>query len=187
MHKLTASFLGPDCPGVVAAVAGIFAANNCNIEAMSQAALASEFTAIFVVNAPDDLNPEHLRRILEEGLACTGVDLSVTVRPATGNCWAGYAASDPFVITVDGPDGPGLIAAMSRIFARHGVNITNLTAILYEEPKGNALFVFEVMVPGSADIGRLRRELILEGKNLGLRVGVQHRDIFEAVHRVKAY
>lgn len=187
MHKLTASFLGPDCPGVVAAVASLFAENGCNIEAMSQAMLTGEFTAIFVVNAPDELTPDELRHILEKGLAEAKVDLSVTVRPAADHRWGQHIVCEPFVVTVDGPDGPGLIGSMSRIFARHGVNIANLTAILNDGTQGHALFVFEVMVPETVDIGRLRRELMLEGKNLGLRVGAQHREIFEAVHRVKAY
>lgn len=187
MHKLTASFLGPDCPGVVAAVAELFAKNGCNIEAMSQAMLTGEFTAIFVVSVPDEITAEKLRQILERGLEESKVDLSVTVRPAAERRWGEDIVCEPFVVTVDGPDGPGLISAMSRIFARHGVNIANLTAILNEGAIGNALFVFEVMVPETVDIGRLRRELMLEGKNLGLRVGAQHREIFEAVHRVKAY
>ena len=44
---------------------------------------------------------------------------------------------------------------------------------------------FEVKVPEKADLGRLRRELASEGQAQGLRVSVQHRDIFEAIHRVR--
>lgn len=187
MHRLTASFLGPDCPGVVAAVASLFATAHCNIEAMSQAMLTGEFTAIFVVSAPDQTTAQDLQEILEKGLKHAKVDLSVMVRPAAQGRWGEHITCEPFVVTVDGPDGPGLIGSMSRIFAQHGVNIENMIAILNEGSQGNALFVFEVMVPTSVDIGRLRRELILEGEKLGLRVGAQHRDIFEAVHRVKAF
>ena len=51
----------------------------------------------------------------------------------------------------------------------------------------HALFVFEVKVPENADLGRLRRELASEGQAQGLRVSVQHRDIFEAVHRIGSF
>ena len=97
------------------------------------------------------------------------------------------ADCEPFVVTADGPDKPGLIAAMSRVFARHGVNIESLKAILGEGGTNQALFVFEVMVPNSVDMGRLRRELDCEGQKIGLRVSAQHRDIFEAVHRVSSF
>lgn len=187
MHKLTASFLGRDCPGVVAAITGLVGDSGCNIEAMSQTMLSGEFAAIFIVSAPEEMDAARLRDFLQAGLNAANVDLSVLVRPAVGGQWGENLVCEPFVVTVDGPDGPGLIGNMSRVFARHGVNIENLTAILGEATAGNALFVFEVMVPENVDIGRLRRELSLEAKNMGLRVSAQHRDIFEAVHRVPAF
>lgn len=187
MRKLTASFLGRDCPGVVAAIATLFGAKSCNIDAMTQTMLNGEFAAIFIVSAPDDITENSLRRYLEEGFQRDNVDLSVMVRPAIGEKWGEDLVCEPFVITVDGPDGPGLIGAMSKIFARHGVNIENLAAILSKTGDGHALFVFEVKVPITVDIGRLRRELNHEGKRLGLRVSAQHRNIYEAVHRVKSF
>lgn len=187
MAKLTASFLGRDCPGVVAAITGLIGELGCNIQAMSQTMLSGEFAAIFIVSAPAGMDAAALAKELEAGLAKAQVDLSTLVRPAAGIQWGRELACEPFVVTVDGPDGPGLIGAMSRVFARHGVNIENLTAILEHVADGNALFVFEVMVPESVDSGRLRRELALEAKRMGLRVSMQHRDIFEATHRVKAF
>ena len=69
----------------------------------------------------------------------------------------------------------------------NGVNIESLKAILGEGGNNHALFVFEVMVPDSVDMGRLRRELDCEGQKRDLRVSAQHRDIFEAVHRVNSF
>ena len=196
MEKYTASFLGRDCPGVVAAVSRLFGDMGCNIEAMAQTMLSGAFAAIFVVSAPEEMAAERgegacgadcLRLRLEEGLERAGVDLSVLVRPAIAEQWGAGLNCEPFVVTVDGPDRPGLIGEMSRVFGRHGVNIENLKALLGEGGEGKALFVFEVMVPDTVDLGRLRRELALEAGNLNLRVSVQHRDIFEAVHRVSSF
>lgn len=187
MNKLTVSFIGPDRPGEVAAIAGLLGSHSCNIEAVTQTTICGEFSAIFIVCAPDGLEPEKLKRILDDGLAQAEVDLSVVVRSASGMQWGEGVPCEPFVVTVDGPDGIGLIGAISRVFARHGVNIDNLTALLGQTGEGSALFVFEVMVPENVDMGRVRRELALEAGTLGLRVSVQHRDIFEAVHRVNNF
>ena len=187
MHKYTASFLGRDCPGVVAAVSRILEENGCNIEEVTQSILSGEFAAIFVVAAPDALDAQNLHQRLSASLAEAKVDLSVLVRPAIQGQWGQSIHCEPFVITADGPDTPGLIAAMSRVFARHDVNIESLKAILGEGGANHALFVFEVMVPDAVDLGRLRRELSCEGQSRDLRVSVQHRDIFEAVHRVSSF
>lgn len=187
MQRHTISFLGRDCPGVVAAVSRLFGELGCNIEAMTQTMLLGEFAAIFVVSSPAGLTVESLHDELVRGLAREEVDLSVLVRKAMEHQWGENIKCDPFVITVDGPDQPGIIGAMSRVFGRHGVNIENLKAIMGEISDGQALFVFEVMAPESVDIGRLRRELALEGQKFDLHVSVQHRDIFEAVNRVGAF
>lgn len=187
MAKYTVSFLGRDCPGVVAAITLLLAESGCNIEAMSQTMLSGEFAAIFVVSASDDSSEDALREHLEKGLIRDRVDLSVLVRTAAGEPWGAHLLCAPFVVTVDGPDGPGLIGAMSRVFARHNVNIENLKAILDEKSPGTALFVFEIMVPESVNTGRLRRELEAEAHRLNLRVSMQHRDIFEAVNRVNSF
>lgn len=187
MNKFTVSFLGRDCPGVVAAITTLLSDAACNIEAMSQTMLRGEFAAIFVVNAEAEVSRDSLRSFLEAGLQKIGLDLSVLVRPTLGKPWGEDIVCSPFVVTVDGPDGVGLIAAMSRVFARHGVNIENLNAILDDNMHGMALFVFEVKVPENVNTGRLRRELQNEAQKLSLQVSMQHRDIFEAVNRVSIF
>lgn len=187
MKKLTISFLGRDCPGAVSTVSQILGQSGCNIIEVTQTILCGEFAAIFIIRAPEDLEQEELRRMLLTGLEAAGLDLSVLVRPAVEGQWGTGIACQPFVVSADGPDHPGQIAAMSRIFAQHSINIESLKAILGEGGSQHALFVFEVMVPEDVDLGRLRRELVVEGRNHDLRVSVQHRDIFEAVHRVSSF
>ena len=124
----------------------------CNIEEVTQTILSGEFAAIFVVAAPEGSDAEGLRQKLSAGLEAAGVDLSVLVRPAIKGQWGTDLHCEPFVVTADGPDKPGLIAAMSRVFARHGVNIEKASkAILGEGGANHALFCFEAMVPESVD------------------------------------
>lgn len=184
MHKLTASFLGRDCPGVVAAVAGLMEKAQCNIVEVSQTILTGEFAAIFIVTAPAGLDDTALSRHLQLGLAEAKVDLSVIVRPTVEGCWADQQQTQPFVVTVDGPDKVGLIANMSRIFGQYQVNIEHLKAILGESGPNHALFLFEVMVPLQTDMSALRATLQQRATELGVRMTMQHRDIFEAVHRI---
>lgn len=184
MHKLTASFLGRDCPGVVAAVAGLMEQAQCNIVEVSQTILTGEFAAIFIVTAPAGLDDTALSRHLQLGLAEAKIDLSVLVRPAVAGCWADQQQTQPFVVTVDGPDKVGLIAGMSRIFGQFQVNIEHLKAILGENGPNQALFLFEVMVPLHTDMSALRATLQQTADAQGMRLTVQHRDIFEAVHRI---
>ncbi len=196
MHTLVTSFLGRDCPGVVAAVAALLEVSRCDIIAVSQTILAGEFAGIFTVEAPDDVDVPTLRAHLQKGLEEKNVDLSVIVRPAMESAWGADKTCAPFVVTANGPKGTGLVAAISNVFARHSVNIESLTAIqdksvaaqverdASDACEAHALLVFEVMVPDAVDMRTLRRELIKQGQTHNLHVSVQHKDIFEAMHRV---
>ena len=135
-------------------VSRILGETGCNIVEVTQTILFGEFAAIFVVQATEGHSAEKLREQLAAGLAEAQVDLSVLVRPTIEGQWGRELNREPFVVTVDGPDKPGLIAVMSRVFARHGVNIESPKAILGEGGADHALFVFEVMVPESVNLDR---------------------------------
>ena len=186
MQKFTVSFLGRDCPGVVSTVSGLLSDCGCNILAATQSLLLGEFAGIFMVEVDESMPRDNLQKRLTEGIAQAGVDLSLLVRPTCEGVWGSDQVCAPFVVSADGIDGKGQISAMSRVFSRHGVNIESLRAFLGKGQEDHALFVFEIMVPESVDIGRLRRELLCEGQTHGLRVSVQHRDIFEAVNRIES-
>ena len=47
--------------------------------------------------------------------------------------------------------------------------------------------MFEVALPLSLDRSAFRRTLEDKARGMGLRVGMQHRDIFEALHRVEPF
>lgn len=96
---------------------------------------------------------------------------------------SGSAESEPFVVTVDGEDRFEIIAAFSKIFADQKVNIENLKALMPEEEK-RALLVFEISLPMEIDRNALRRTL-KDKAAPWLQLSMQHRDIFEALHRVQ--
>ena len=185
MNTIVVSFLGRDCPGVVHTVSSLLTGLECNIEEVSQTILKQEFAAIFIVSKPEGLDLDTMHRVLTVGIADKDMDLTVTIRPFDGGCWKNpIEESEPFVLTVDGPDSPGLIAEMTQILGEHLVNIENLKAIRPEETPERALIVYEVTLPMSLDRAVLRSLLQNKARELGVQVSLQHSDIFEAVHRV---
>lgn len=184
MSKIVVSVIGLDCPGVVYTVSSTLSALECNIEEVSQTILKNQFAAIFVANKPDDLEDATLYNILAKTIDEKGMHLSVTIRAFEQGCNFIGEDTEPFVVTVDGEDRMEIIAAISRIFAEHRVNIENLKAIMPDDEQKQALLVFEIALPLSLDRAALRRTLEDRAHAMGLRLSLQHRDIFEAMHRV---
>jgi glycine cleavage system transcriptional repressor len=184
MEKVVISVIGTDRPGIVAAVSKILSENECNTEDVSQTILQTIFAAIFLASIPQDLQPEVLLAKLRAGLESLGLGIllerlkpsqEVPVPPA----------SEPFVITTVGSDRLGLVAGVTEVMARFGVNITHLRAAFRggEDPRRNTM-IYEVAVPLNTEHKAFRQALIERAEELGLDLSIQHRDIFEAIHRV---
>ncbi|MHC1726113.1 MAG: glycine cleavage system protein R [Syntrophobacteraceae bacterium] len=183
MKKIIISVLGHDRPGIIAAVSEVLFHAGCNIEDVSQTILQTEFAGVFIASRPDSLLPGDLLGLLCRRLDALGLSVLLREMDATG-VWDA-PASEPFVITTLGPDRPGLVAGITELLARSGVNISNLKAVFRggDNPSANTM-IYEVDIPTAVDHNLFREALFERGKELGLDISLQHRDIFEAIHRV---
>ncbi len=183
MKKIIISVLGHDRPGIIAAVSEVLFHSGCNIEDVSQTILQTEFAGVFIASMPSSLPTDELA-----GRLCRKLDplgLSVLLREMEVFGVWDAPASEPFVITTLGPDRPGLVAGVTELLARFGVNISNLKAVFRggDNPTANTM-IYEVDIPEAVDHSLFRKALFERGRELALEISLQHRDIFEAIHRV---
>ena len=184
MNKAILSVLGHDCPGIVAAVSKVLYEQNCNIENVNQTILQTEFAGSFIVTLPQNLTREDLHDILIADLAPLNMHVHITSLADKATAYVSEA-SEPFVITTRGPDRKGLVAGISAIIARYGVNITNLQAVFKggDEPGAN-IMIYEVDIPVDIDTLALYRDLREKARALELSISIQHRNIFETINRI---
>ena len=73
---------------------------------------------------------------------------------------------------------------MTGVIAGFDVNIENLKAIGLTDDPSRVVIVFEVAVPLGVHRPAFREALRFKAEELGMELSVQHRDIFEAIHRL---
>jgi len=183
MSRTAVFVLGPDRPGIIAAVTQALFEQGCNLEDVSQTSLQSQFVGIFIATAGGQARRDALARALRERLDPLG--LFVHLQAVDASVERAAFPVEPFVITTVGPDRPGLVAGITGLLARHGVNITNLKAIA-RGARGSQEYVtfYEVDIPAGHDRQAFRAALRERARELGLDVNLQHREIFEQVHRI---
>jgi glycine cleavage system transcriptional repressor len=183
MKKIVVSVLGYDRPGIVASISQVLFENRCNIEDVNQTILQTEFAGFFIASIPEELQEENLLSALEKSLGPT--NLSVFVKPI--HPVSGWTApeSAPFVLTTRGPDRLGLVVGITEVMVQFKINIANLKAVFRggEDPLRN-IMIYEVDIPMETDQVAFRQALQQRAGDLGLEISLQHRDIFEAVHRI---
>ncbi|MCD8340144.1 MAG: amino acid-binding protein [Burkholderiales bacterium] len=161
----------------------------CNFVDMSQTTVDDQFSSMMIIEKPTNVTKAQIQEKIQEIFKNREFEMSVVVMdciPGMGKIPAG----EPFVVTVDGNNSRGLLLAFTRIFYEGGINIESFRSIdqSFLDPEiGQAqkyLFVFEISIPPTLDRKALHRTLIDIANERNLRVSLQHRQIFEAVHRV---
>jgi ACT domain-containing protein len=91
------------------------------------------------------------------------------------------AASNLAVVTVEGIDKPGIIAAVASEIARQGGNITDLSQTILA-----GVFVMVTVVDMSATDGyeALTAGMRRVGEDLGMDINVRLYSVYEAMHRI---
>ena len=181
MDRVLVGVFGLDRPGIVSAVSSVITRHGANLEQVSQVTLHGQFALMCVVQKPVDLDKSVIENDLNEEVRRRKLKQAVLVLDfvePTENL-----EGEPYVISIWGPDRNDIITTFSRILAEQKINIESLRAFPIEA--GMSLQVFEAQIPLEVDRRALHRTLIDRAGAMGLRCNLQHRDIFEAIHRVK--
>ncbi len=86
------------------------------------------------------------------------------------------------VITVFGKDRVGIIAGVSNILADSNVNILDITQTIMQD-----VFTMITLVDianCNIPFDNLSERLVNKGVEMGLRIQIQHEDIFNSMHRI---
>ena len=91
-------------------------------------------------------------------------------------------SSNRVIVTVVGQDRTGIIAGTSRVLAEAGVNIVDISQTLLEE--FFVMIMLADMARATVSLDELKTRLAAKGTELGMRIDVQHEDVFKFMHRI---
>ncbi|WP_229067794.1 glycine cleavage system protein R [Actinoplanes sp. DH11] len=159
MHELAITVIGPDRTGIVADVAEALAGVGANLTDSTMTRLRGHFAMTLICNGP---TAEQVEAAL--GPVATG-GLLATVRRVEPEA-ANGASGEPYLVSVHGADRLGIVAAVTRVVAGAGGNITDLTTRLTGPLY---LLVAEVDLPCDA-ADELAQRLAVAAAELGVDV-----------------
>ncbi|MBB2945728.1 glycine cleavage system transcriptional repressor [Actinoplanes lutulentus] len=156
MQELAITVIGPDRAGIVADITEALAGVGANLTDSTMTRLRGHFAMTLICNGS---TVEQAAQALEP----TG--LVATVRKVEPDN-SGGNPGDPYILSVHGVDRLGIVAAVTRVVASAGGNITDLTTRLT-----GPLYVLvaEVDLPDNA-ADQLAAQLAVAGSELGVDV-----------------
>ncbi|MEM2085779.1 MAG: phosphoserine phosphatase SerB [Archaeoglobaceae archaeon] len=155
------SIHGEDKPGLVYAVSKALASCNANIVDIEQTVLQGIF-AMFIVAEAGDLECVEKRLVK----LSTDLGIKITISPFERKK---SKEKNLYVINVLGKDRVGIVRDITEVLLKFGINIerTSLTA------RDKLISIEFIVDVGSADLSKLKRELLKEGEKIGLDIVVQ--------------
>jgi glycine cleavage system transcriptional repressor len=152
-RRFAVALMGRDQPGIVAGATGALLDLGCNVEDVATSILRGHFAMMLVLAAPEDLASEavggHLEFLRRDGLM-------VSVWPVAEALPSDRATH---VLTVYGPDRPGIVHTVARELAQHDVNICDMTCRLHDSPQPLYVLTVELHLPQALDPHELQRHL----------------------------
>jgi glycine cleavage system transcriptional repressor len=124
VHELAITVIGPDRTGIVADVAEALSGVGANLSDSTMTRLRGHFAMTLICTGPG-------ADAVEKALAPVTADgrLLATVRTVPAE-EEESAAGEPYLVSVHGADRLGIVAAVTRVVAEAGGNITDLTTRL---------------------------------------------------------
>lgn len=86
------------------------------------------------------------------------------------------------IVSVVGKDRPGIIAAVSGCLFEQGVNILDITQTILQEYFTMVMLVD--LTQSKLPFEELTQKLAELEQGLGMKIRIQHEEIFEAMHRI---
>jgi glycine cleavage system transcriptional repressor len=162
--------VGPDKPGLVAGLTQLVCEFNGNIDDSTMTRLAGQFAMILIVTLPADTDDEAFLT------ACNALaqqlNIALNVSPLAEPAPKALAAQAPhaeFILTVAGHDRTGITYHVTQTLAKHGANITDLTARQMQGDDGLVyLMVVEFDLTDAAARQALQAELDTLASTLNL-------------------
>lgn len=170
MNHFLLQVTGKDRPGILAAVTQVLYISGCNLEDLSVAHVGRDFAFLMRFVGPENLSEAAVSRSLER--VGREYDLRIEVRVLGGAEAKPPKAGRLALISVHGPDRPGMLFRLSSALAKLKVNLieVNTHRMAESRHKPGAVLFLEAEMPAKMDEDALKRKLSELGKEMGLTI-----------------
>jgi phosphoserine phosphatase len=174
------SVIGEDRVGIVSEVTQLLFKKGLNIIDIEQTVIHSQFTMVLLIQPLQPrFQPSQLKRDLSRVAKRQGMKITMT----TLHEFKGLRLAEtkmPYVLTILGPDRPGVVATFSSTLAQHRCNIERIKMIARGE-----FFAMEMWIDlREANFSLLRMDLTEVAKKIGMDIIAQPEHVFKKRKKV---
>jgi len=170
MKYFSLTAIGPDQPGIVAAITQFLFEKGCNIENSSMTQLQGQFAIILIASSEIKDNSVFTSWEAELQEQTKYLGLNIAISPIS------KLQTDPHkekaLVSIHGSDKAGIVAKVSKFLYDQNINVSNLETQLIHKPK--PIYIMQIEIECAPDrIQKINPELEKLAKALDVSIKVQ--------------
>jgi glycine cleavage system transcriptional repressor len=182
-EQFVISIMSRDRVGIVYEVSKAISELGGNIADIRQSVLCGYFTMILLASFPRHVTQRAIERKLSGVDAHSETPIDAVVEKVEEIALTSFSPKpeNAYVLTATGTDKIGFVATVTSFCAQHHINILDLSTTVSE---GSYVMILLLDLNHSVPISEVRNDLHQFAQETGLKVVLQHYDIFRAVSEI---
>ncbi len=179
MAKYIISITAADRSGIIAGVSTALVQMQGSITAASQTVHQGYFAMIILCEIEGDFGKDIISdKIMKQ----FNFEVHVYVTEYAPVKSAQKNSADNYIVTVLGPDKPGILNKVATLMAERKINVEDLYC--YTNENKEFVVIFQVSIPDPRTFGVVQEQLNDMKRQINVNINIQHEDIFIATSEV---
>jgi len=178
------SVLSKDRPGIIADISNVIYELDGDLADMNQSVLSGFFSMIVIAQFDSEISNKIILDKINKLNSPTELNCIVSETSESSLNMIRETHGDIYVVTAQGKNRTGLVAAIGSFCSDRNINIIDYDTKL----SGNTYsMMLDIDIPGTVSPDRIHEELSRMAQDLGLKIVMQHKDLFKTVNEISLY
>lgn len=179
--QMIISVMSKDRPGIIADITGAIYHLNGDLADLNQSVLCGYLNMILIASFDEDVTPEDVMAKISHIKTPVRFEVTVKVMDEPINVCYIPLPSETYIMTAQGKNKSGLVYSVSQFCYAHNINIHDLATTLRGD---QYTMMLQLDLSQVESVAAIQADLVEFSKSSGLKVMMQHNDIFQATHEV---
>jgi len=179
--QMIISVMSKDRPGIIADITGAIYQLEGDLADLNQSILCGYLNMILIATFDAEVTPEDVMAKISHIKTPIRFEANVKVMDEPIDVCYYPLPSETYIMTAQGKNKSGLVYSVSQFCYSHNINIRDLATTLRED---QYTMMLQLDLSQVESLEKLQEDLVEFSKSSGLKVMMQHNDIFQATHEV---
>lgn len=180
--QMIVSVMSQDRPGIIASITGAIYKLDGDVADLNQTVLCGYLTMILSVSFDTSVTKEDLLAAISHIETDCKFEVSIKELDDEEAIKAPPIPTETYILTVQGPNKPGIVHGVSQLCFERNINILDLATTLQDNQYTMALQLD--LKNATCSLGELRQSLNEHAERSELTITMQHNDIFQVTNEV---